>query len=214
MLCSQPDSATYTPRIPAEKSIENFRQDPDFDYREKAQGATLWQRFLRWLASFLNIKPGTYADTFLSRDLWYILFAAVLILTVYTFFKSDIQGLFYKTSSQQIKMQVLEEDINTLNFDSLIEDAVKNQNYRYAIRLSYLKNLKELHDKGLIDWKVYKTNLDYLQELKGRKMYDAFSAITQLFNWIWYGDISLSEAEYRQFKTEFVQFSNQLGAKG
>ncbi|MGZ5245243.1 MAG: hypothetical protein ACXWD4_15085, partial [Bacteroidia bacterium] len=124
MLLAAQDSTVYsTPRLPSQSSIEKFQQDPEFDYREKPQGDTPWHKFLRWLKSIFNINPGTYANTFLNRDLWYILFAVVIIAVIYTFFKSDIQGLFYKSSPALVEMQVLEEDINTLNFDGLIDEA-------------------------------------------------------------------------------------------
>ncbi len=197
-------------RIPSEESINKYRQNPAFDYAEKAHGPTLWERILRAIIRFFRIKPDSYAETFLTRDIWYILFVIVLAATIYTFFKSEIHGLFYKSPSATVEMHVLEEDIHSLNFDTQINDAVQKKNFRYAIRLYYLQNLKELNDRGLISWKGHKTNYDYLQELNGKPLFNSFSGITQLFNWIWYGDFSLSEEEFGQFKTEFIQFSNQL----
>jgi hypothetical protein len=214
MLWAAPQNAAVPDqRLPAKSSIEKFQKDPAFNYQEAPHGDTFWDKFIRWLRSLFHVKQGSYGGTFLNRDLWYILFAAVIIALIYTFFKSEIKGLFYRSSAANVEMHVLEEDINTLNFDELINDAVKKQNYRYAIRLNYLKNLKELNDNGLIDWKANKTNLDYVKELSGKSIYKSFSGITQLFNWIWYGDFSLTEEEYSQFKTEFVQFSHQLRAK-
>lgn len=210
ILHAQTIEEIKTVRIPTQQDIEKYRNDPAFNYKVAPQGDSLWTKLMRYLRNAFRIDEGSFADEFLTQYLWYILFVLLIGFLIYTIFRSDIKSIFYRSSSSKMQMQVLEEDINEIDFIKMISDAVNSSNYRYAIRLYYLKNLKELNDKGLIIWKSNKTNQDYLQELSGKNIHNNFASITRLFNWIWYGDFPLSEQDFSEMKSEFVQFSSQI----
>jgi hypothetical protein len=88
--------------------------------------------------------------------------------------------------------------------------AVTSGQYNRAIRLHYLKTLKKLSDKGLIDWRINKTNHDYIQELNKTAIAPAFRRLTFLFEYFCYGDFTMHEADYREASTQFSTFEEQI----
>ena len=80
------------------------------------------------------------------------------------YLKSNVRGIFYgKQGESKTKFKIVEEDINKMDFEKRINDAVNNRDYRLAVRLYYLKMLKLLSDKKIIDWQINKTNSAYVK---------------------------------------------------
>ncbi|MBN1904918.1 MAG: DUF4129 domain-containing protein [Deltaproteobacteria bacterium] len=77
-------------------------------------------------------------------------------------------------------------------------DLMQRQSFRLALRAFYLAILSRLAEKKLIMIARYKTNLDYLTELKRRdhehmELIKLFSANIQLFDRAWYGMHEVTE---------------------
>lgn len=198
-------------RLPSAKTIEKIKSNEDFIYREEARGKSLWQMFTDWLKSLFNIEKGSFADDFLSKYIWYILIIAVFGFIIYKLFKSEITGLFYRKSSKaNFSISELEENIHEIDFDKQINEAVLSKNYRYALRLYYLKSLKSLSDSGFIHWEKDKTNKDFIAELSGSDFHPLFEQITTQFNRIWYGDFPLDEVAFEEAKNQFNNFNSKL----
>ncbi|MFT6964758.1 MAG: hypothetical protein ACJAWV_004500 [Flammeovirgaceae bacterium] len=100
----------------------------------------------------------------------------------------------------------MEEDIHEIDFNTRIAQAVESQNFREAIRLHYLKNLKILSDQNLIDWKINKTNHDYEVEIRDNSIKAPFSRITYLYDNICYGDFPIDSESYSRFVEDFEVF--------
>jgi hypothetical protein len=209
-----PDSTVYTPRFPNVSALREFRKNPDFQYKVDPQGKSLWARFIEWLLRTFEVKKGSFAEDFWTEYFWYILFAVVVGVLLYIFFKQEIRSFFYGSKKLTgSSLEVLNDDINAYDFDKEIRDAEAQENYRYALRLSYLKNLKALNDRGLIEWSLEKTNSDYLRELTNIQLQRIFGQCTYIFNWIWYGDFSVGAQEYKEAALVFQNFYNQIGSR-
>jgi hypothetical protein len=97
-----------------------------------------------------------------------------------------------------------------MKFDQLIRDAIEKGNYRYAIRLHYLRTLKDLSDRSLIAWKPEKTNLQYIQEMSRHPDAAAFEQLTDIFDWVWYGEFEVDAQNYTALLAPFDQFHHKL----
>jgi hypothetical protein len=198
-------------RLPSAKTIEKIKSNEDFIYREEARGRSLWQMFTDWLKSLFDVKEGSFMDDFLSKYIWYILIVAVFGFIIYKLFRSEITGLFYRNMNRvNINVSELEENIHEIDFDKQINESVTNKNYRYALRLYYLKSLKTLSDNGLIHWEKDKTNKDFISELSGSDFHPLFEQITTQFNRIWYGDFPVDEVAFEEAKNQFNNFNSRL----
>lgn len=102
------------------------------------------------------------------------------------------------------------EDIFTINYQKEIDQAVAQGNYRTAVRLMFLRLLKNLSDKNIIQYQQDKTNLDYLLHLSSTNYYSSFFRLSRHFEYSWYGKFDVPADAYRVIATEFNQFEKQI----
>jgi hypothetical protein len=126
-------------------------------------------------------------------------------------FKTSLRGMFQsKSATNKVHFMTKDEDIHEINFEEKITKLVDQKNYKEAIRLSYLRILKQLTDKELIVWKVDKTNLDYVDEIEDNEMKVAFEKTSVLFEYIWYGEFELVESIFNDAFSEFNKLTKKL----
>ena len=102
-------------------------------------------------------------------------------------------------------------DIHEIEFVDEITLAERAGNYRRAIRLRYLNALRDLSAKGLIMWKINKTNYDYYYELEGKEpIKDRFHGVVRIFEDVWYGQFDLEESHYTDAAETFESFNTAL----
>ncbi len=167
---------------------------------------SLWQRFKEWLGRKIDGIIDTKSGSIVLEILKYILIVASIVLIIFLLLKNDIRALFYgKSASLSIDFKEFEEDIHTINFNELIDIALSEKDFRRAIRLHFLKLLKELSDKNLISWKIDKTNNDYAIELADTR-YKHFKELAISYEYIWYGNFPLEEIHFKSTIEKFKMF--------
>ncbi len=119
-------------------------------------------------------------------------------------------GIFGRNAGSSFSYTVSEDDIHAISFDNAIQQAVNAGNFRLAIRLLYLQALKNLSDKGYIDWQINKTNSDYIQEVVSKPWHSLFQLLTWRFEYTWYGERNMEKDDFNQLQLQFQQFNNQL----
>jgi len=102
------------------------------------------------------------------------------------------------------------EDIFAINYQKEIDKASKMGNYRLAIRLMFLRLLKDLSQKNIIQYAQGKTNFDYLMQLHPTKYYRDFFRITRNYEYSWYGQFDVTEDMYHIIRSDFNNFDRQL----
>ncbi len=186
---------------------EDFRYERDF----KPQAPSLWQRIQQW---FFDKLFGALSNE-QTRGYWkwgiYIFCGLVIVYVILKLTNTSIRGLFFSSArSGQMALSATEENIHAIDFDKMITEAIAAQQYGNAIRLFYLKTLKQLTDRQLIDWRINKTNHDYLQELGKKEIAPAFRNLTFLFEYIYYGDFHITHTDFEQAQAAFKNFEEQL----
>ena len=88
---------------------------------------------------------------------------------------------------------VEEDTIYGVDFPGGIAEALSRQNYREAVRLLYLQTLKQLSDAERIDWQLYKTPTQYINEVR----LPAFRQLTNHFLRVRYGNFEATEELFR-----------------
>ena len=144
--------------------------------------------------------------------LWIIMLCSFIGAVVWYLVSSNV-GLFRRESKKIIEEETAEElpeDIFTINYEKEIQKAVDARNYRLAVRLWYLRTLKELSSRNIIDYRHEKTNNDYVNSLFGGRFYRDFFRLTRNFEYTWYGQFDLSEQAYELMRKDFVNFKNSL----
>lgn len=78
--------------------------------------------------------------------------------------------------------------------------------YTQAVRHLFLAFLLELHGKGLLEARVWKTNWEYAEELKRSEpsLTDRFRSLARLFDEVTYGKRNIRPDEYRSYRAEVI----------
>lgn len=95
-------------------------------------------------------------------------------------------------------------------YDALISEAENDKNFNLATRYLYLKTLKNLSEKGLINFVPDKTNLDYLHEMETGNYFGEFQSLTHNYEYLWYGKFLIGEKNYQYLKEEFILFNKKV----
>ncbi|MEM0931136.1 MAG: hypothetical protein AAGJ12_01635 [Bacteroidota bacterium] len=183
-------------------------QGDAFNYETKTgESQNLLLRALRWFFNGLgdifgvDVPPSTLV---ILEYLIYVLMAALVIYLLVRFFINEkFSSIFTKKATSLLDLDLSEKHIENLDLDALMEDALKNKDYRLAVRYQFLKVLKRLSQKELIDWHFEKTNSDYLKELRETRLKTTFKEVSYLYEHIWYGENTINRHQYEKTDDRF-----------
>ncbi|WAC03227.1 DUF4129 domain-containing protein [Lacinutrix neustonica] len=148
---------------------------------------------------------------FILRILPYILLAGLVFLLIRFFLKVNAKHFISgKTKKGTMAFTDEEQIIKNEDITILISEAVKQNNYRLAIRYYYLWSLKTLTEAHIIDWQPQKTNEDYKKEIVSNTMLSQFEKITRIYDYIWYGEFEIDAPKFEHLKLEFITLNNQI----
>lgn len=205
------DSSAVVIRTLKESSLGNLRKQKDYQYLEQlAEPPGWWQKFwfefFRWLEQFFG--EGTFGTTW--NIVAYTIIGLVIAFVIAKLIGVDFSGMFKRKSGVEIPYEAFNEDIHNIDFQDTIQEAINQGNFRLAVRLYYLKALKDLTDKGFIEWKLNKTNRSYVFEIKSPSLRPDFEAITSQFEYAWYGDFPIDSQGFEGIKTQFADFGRKI----
>lgn len=192
---------------------DNFKEaysSDDFNYEiNDTGGVNLMQRILRKFFGWLGEIFGFDIDFMDYKTLEYIIYTCLGLIVLYLLIKfllnNPVSSVF-KTEDKSIEgFSYVEENIEQVDFDKLIKNALEDKNYRLATRFMYLKSLKVLANKEIIEWHFDKTNSDYFNEIKDAQLKSLFKRISYVYDYIWYGEFPIDEATYNKNKEDFNQ---------
>lgn len=144
--------------------------------------------------------------------LWIIIIGGFAGAIIWYLAESNV-GLFRKkrtATGAGSEGDEIPEDIFAINYQKEIEKATTQGNYRLAVRMMYLRLLKELSDKNIIQYKQDRTNLDYLMQLHPTPHYSHFFRLTRHFEYSWYGHFDVEPETYRVIAGDFDQFEREI----
>ena len=198
-------------RIPSPSEFDKYREDKAFDYVEAKR-----PEYPEWVLDILNWfnrMLGETASVIFSRNVFIVaitvLIIALIVAIILRVQNINIRNLFGRRKLQE-DVFIYDEDVNTMNFESLISEAVQKKNYRMAVRYLYLKNLKALSDKLIINWSPNKTNYIYLNEIRNENLKNNFWESTQIFDFVWYGEFILDEQSFSDAYNYFNEFNRMI----
>lgn len=199
-------------RVPSEDKIEKYKNDSRFKYyRERVESPGWWERLKYKLWDLLpNIsKPvGAVFSTFK-----YIVLGIIILLIVLLILK--LVGVDYKTLLGKKKVNTAEidiytENVNEMDFTTLISKALQNKDYRLATRFLYLRNLKILSDNEIIKWDITKTNISYQYEINDSNLRSKFLDTSFIFDYVWYGEFAVDKAQYDEIDKRMSDFAKTI----
>jgi hypothetical protein len=154
---------------------------------------------------------GVFNIPWLNVLFWIILIGGFVTMLVWFLATSDIR--LFRKKPKLVEEPVDEQptnDIFEMNFEKEIQKAIDAKNYRLAVRLMYLRTLRDLSNRNLINYTHEKTNSDYLFQLSGTDYYKNFFKLTRSFDYTWYGHVELSQDGFAIIQNIFSSFKQQL----
>lgn len=218
------DTLSIDQSIVSSRNFENgFKEKytgKAYDYEEAVASKGWFTRFKEWLAESLSnlfdIDQGTDAESLADsviKTFYVLIIIAVIFIIVKLIMNKEGRWVFGKSANKSIlKVDDIENNIHTTDFNTLILNAVNETNYRLAVRYYYLWLLKELTNYHLITYDVEKTNSDYLNEITNEQIKANFNYASYLYNYIWYGEFKVSKEDFEKVSRNFVQLINSVSS--
>ncbi|MGZ8559700.1 MAG: hypothetical protein ACXWWC_15260, partial [Chitinophagaceae bacterium] len=183
-----------------DKMIKTLREDKAFWYANE---------------SFKKKQANKKAINFTSHPifqtvLWLVIiggFVAFVIL----YLKNSNAGLFRNSSNiDDEKSEAETNDIFSINYQKEIDKAAGQSNYRLAVRLMFLRLLRDMSDKNIIQYKTDNTNFDYMIQLQATGLYPDFFRLARNYEYSWYGQFDIDKEKYSIIKNEFSHFERKI----
>ncbi len=168
----------------------------------------------------INFNPGKPPS--MPSVNWWSIFFIVIGAALIVFFiikatgaggNSLFKGKSKRKEADSIDATLEDVDIHSITYDDEIARAKARQDYRFAVRLWFLRSLKEMSDLQLINWKIDKTNSDYYYELGGSKLQKEFGSVSLLYDYVWYGEFPINELCYREAEAELQKYVANVKAE-
>jgi len=141
----------------------------------------------------------------------YIIIGAVIGLIIWLFIRLNPgPSLLGNPETPGVFFREEEELVQSGDLSSLIAAAIKDRDYRLAVRYYYLKLLKLLHSKQLINYEFQKTDAEYLAELKNENFRLPLQQVMRIYDYIWYGNFPVSEEEFSIAQENFRSLETSL----
>jgi len=161
-----------------------------------------------------QLRRDTYVDDgiFSGSGLGIIFWILAIALFGYIVFKLFLSNAsFFSGNRKNIPANIkTEAEENTGDPDAMIRNAIKNRNYRLAVRYLYLQTLIRLSEKKFIRVNSNKTNYEYVREVRNQKFANEFASLTLKYEYVWYGEYTVDEKLFQQIHDSFTQFTKSF----
>ena len=109
-----------------------------------------------------------------------------------------------------VDVNQISQETSAFDYAAHVEIQVNRKAYREAIRLYHLWCLDVLNSQKIIQYHSDKTNLDYLYDIKEKKLFEAFRYLTYIYDNIWFGAHPLDDYTFSQAKIPYDLFIQKL----
>ncbi len=198
-------------RVPEKEKILEYQKDSKFSYQRVERSPSLWNKFKYWFFDLFNGIASAVIKSGFPGIAVVIIFVIIICLIVLKLLGVDYKTIFRKKKLDTPEIDIYTENVHAMDFETLIANAMKNKDYRLAVRFLYLKNLKQLSDKEIIDWKANKTNYSYQHEINNISLRSKFLEATLIFDYIWYGEFTLDDNKFSEVYTRMNEFNQMIG---
>ena len=197
------DTSLVTLRPVPIDQIEALRRDSRFEYEMNLEPASSW--WDRIWDYFWDLLIGRFLDEAVQPIWEYLIYAFITVVILYACYRllgMRYSGLGYKRSEKAKPVTDLDlsPEVNDLEWERRIRDAIDSGAFREAVRLYFLKALRYLAREEMIVWQKYKTNRAYGEELEAYGRAGPFRKLSHIFEHTWYGHF-----EVNRFLLEEVQ---------
>lgn len=183
---------------------ENYKEFKKKDKTKKRSNTNLQKK-----RSWGGFKFG---NTQVWKTLLIVLVTGVLAFLLYLILVRYLNFFEERVTDKRLSNIIdnLEDNIHESDFDRLLRQALNSKSYKLAVRILYVKIIKTLSDKELIQWKREKTNGHYVREMAGNPQGGLFAYLTIAYEQVWFGNYEIDDSKYSLISKQFNNLLNKL----
>jgi hypothetical protein len=144
------------------------------------------------------------------RMIMYGLLIAFFLFIIYRVIVVNNLYMFYRSKKASNTVDEGEGNIEDDNLDEKINKAIDQHEHRMAVRFMYLKALRLLNDRQWIRFHAQATNYEYVNQMSGHKMSEEFRFLTRIYDYVWYGEFTLTNEQFELVHKNFLHFYNAV----
>ncbi len=189
--------------------IQEYSKQSAFTYFDEQiieDGESWIEKLLKWIGNTASKSPD-----FTLKPIFYVIMIGTLFVFLYFLSKTKMAGIFERKKSKKLlELSAIQDDIREVDFKHLIHQAEDSKQYRLAVRFNFNHLLQNLNSKKIIDWAEYKTNFDFLNEIKNNYQKNEFQSLSNTYDYVWYGEQSIDEQDYASYKNQIFNLIQKI----
>ncbi|NML22521.1 DUF4129 domain-containing protein [Pseudoflavitalea sp. G-6-1-2] len=197
-----PDSTAK--RIRSQKDFE-YANDPAYWTQKKRKDRTLKEpTFRKSPEPFLNFSG-------MSGLVRILIIAGFFILLAFLVYKLLGNRWPWQLKEAELKEEeeaAADEMLDPNSLEAKIKQAAAAKKFRHAIRYTYLLTLRNLDAKGWIQYQAKSTNSSYVNQVRQFDPKGVFAYLTNVYDYVWYGEFELNEEQFSKVYKDFQSFTN------
>ena len=137
-------------------------------------------------------------DSFPIKEIFLGLFISVVIaFLVGLFLKYQKSKFVFEKAQSKMEMEEeLDEHTHDSDLQLVLNEAIRQEDYRMAIRVVFLLTIQGLGHRELIKLEKGRTAKEYINELSDDRIQKALSDLNYLYNYSWYGGFTVAKVDY------------------
>jgi hypothetical protein len=161
-----------------------------------------------------EVKPGKrpfFLEDWFKTLLWIIIIGSFIAVLIWFLIASDVRLFRKKPKPLEEEINLaLSEDIFAINYEQELQKAIAKNDFRLGVRLLYLNILRLFADNGILQYKMERTNSDYLAQLYNTAYYKNFFRLTRNFEYVWYGKFDISAEAFQMILQDYKNLKEQV----
>lgn len=188
--------------------VEKQRRDRTFKPNLKSRYNTKEFDYSNQKKKLKEVKPNMALINFIGNLLYFLGIIVIVVIIVLVIRALLLDGGFSRKGKKQKGLyEIVDEKLNFNDVDylSLVNQAVKSGELKFAIRYYFLAYLQQLNKEQIIEFNPDKTNREYRYEIADIKMRNEFDVLSRIFEYCWYGERDLTEEQFNHAAVNFKQ---------
>ena len=177
-----------------EQAMSGYTENANFAYMDlQLQPPSIWD-MLKWWLQDLLIE--FLSDPVSSRLALYLFIAIVLGIAIFYVVKIRYGRILARTGGTHSGTAMpISSDLDSVDYQPLIEQSLANKDFKSAIRYLYLNALDLMAHKEVISLQEWKTPYDYLAEMP-KEIAAPYAQLSTQFEYSWYGDFEVGRKDF------------------
>lgn len=192
-------------------ALNAYQSKLEFDYGSVLQfEESLWSKLKKWFWSKVQQMIGPDASLF-SKIVFYGLLVLGIIGMIMYFSRVETSSIFKRGDYRsKLNAEILDEKIDVHNIDQLIVSAKGKSDFKLATRYLLIKTLIQLENAELIKLQENITVAQYRKAFDVAPLKAEFASLTEIFEYVWYGEYPLQPEQFVAIEMEFQNFFQSI----